>query len=555
MKRHNSTMNVRAEVNVPAKGSITQTIIKVRRNVETCQYQEVEPWHHQRSVLEKATNPWSNSSVYFLQLVLLTSSRIKVIRFIYILFPVIWFLLQIKAWNDYHTKDMGIFQPAEKYIVDVDMNGIILTAPRNATKHHRKTGLLQFSTMQNENHQMDSYSGMWWVRRDVFVSHWNASSPCRNYEAASYKLFNELTDANIYLTKDWLDFSVEHLSHYFKLLDIESLPTFEGMIKSYLRTTTKKYSKARNTLFHDTLAVLPVYFSDSDITCDWEVLVNDIGVNKDKFHCLYMYSLSATLKSLWQAGIRRVVLAGNFIDDAPIVRQAISTFWNFGPGQDGSNMDVQYVYVSNEGHNNGVPCNTLDQLQAALSNYMTGFERAQWLGESKSMQDSWRYVYFSEPDLLLHSRLSALSALQQALDDGKILTAHRLQLLKHEVNAPPNHTHPYSLFLPNHKHFANFIDLYGDAGDSCCDAGNWWPGIDDHPKCENWWYLCGFIDDNDAIGIKSREQAYRNHQRLMAYPNIRIRNNGMNVPVVHAHGRVCIPKKGNEGCHSDGTSA
>ena len=213
-------------------------------------------------------------------------------------------------------------------------------------------------------------------------------------------------------------------------------------------------------------------------------------------------------------------------------------------------MDVQYVYIPNEGNNTGVPCNTLDQLQAALSYYMTGPDRAQWLGADKNTQDGWRYVYFSEPDLLLHSRLSALPALQQALDDGKLLTAHRLQLMKHEVDAPPNHSNPYSLFLPNYKHFAEFIDLDGNAGDSCCDAGNWWPGIDDSPKCENnWWYLCGFIDEED-YRIESREQAYTNHQRLMAYPNIRIRD-GMNVPVVQAHGRVCIPQQGIGGCDSE----
>jgi hypothetical protein len=121
--------------------------------------------------------------------------------------------------------------------------------------------------------------------------------------------------------------------------------------------------------------------------------------------------------------------------------------------------------------------------------------------------------------------------------------------MKHEVDAPPNHTNTYSLFLPNHKQFSDFIDLDGDAGDSCCDAGNWWPGIDDYPKCNNFWYLCGFIDD-DNVKIDNREEAYTHHKRLLAYPNIRLRN-GMNVPVVQAHGRVCYPKKRDDsGCTS-----
>jgi hypothetical protein len=543
-------MNARIDINAQLKGSISPTTLKVKQYLESNRVHEVEPLRSKLSVV--AIERHARNGCWVCSLAQMKYRRRRVAQIVLLLILMLWVLIQIKVWKDCHNDDIGIVQPIERYINDFDMSSVVKKSPTNATKHQRTTELLQFSTMNNENHQIDSYSGMWWVRRDVFVSKWNATSRCANYEAASFKLFNEVTDDNIYMTKDWLDFSVEHLSHYFKQLDAVSLPTFEGMIRRFLQAPTKKNSKSRHSVFHYTLAVLPIYFSDSDALCDWDISLDDVENYKGQVRCLYMYSLSATLKSLWQSGIRRVVLAGNLGDHVPIVQQAISTFWNFGPGQDGSNMDIQYVYVPGEGISNNMPCNTLDQLQAALSYYMTNGERAQWLGEKQDVQDGWRYVYFSEPDLLLHSRLSAVPALQQALDDGQLLTAHRLQLMKHEVDAPPNHPNPYSLFLPNYQQFADFIDLDGgDGGDSCCDAGNWWPGMDDYPKCNNWWYLCGFIDDDENEIIESREQAYRTHQRLMKYPNIRLRN-GMTVPVVHAHGRVCIPKRSTDGgCHSE----
>ena len=461
-----------------------------------------------------------------------------------LLFIIIWITLQVAVWKNHHSSDISTttIPPIERS----RRNLVVMTTPATndtTTPATRTSDLLQFSTMTDENHTMDSYSGMWWVRRDVFVSHWDASIGCRNYEAASYKLFNAVSEDRIYLTRDWLDLSVEHLSQYFKLLDVESLPAAEGIIQTYLEApTTAKSSETRHSVFHETLAVLPVHFFDPDVACHG-VLVNDVETLREKNRCLYMYSLAATLKSLWRAGIPRVVLAGNFPEEPPIVRQAIRLFHSAGPGRDGSNIEVQYVYVvPNEGHNNGIPCDALDQLQSALSYYMTGDARAQWLGDNLETHERWRYIYFSEPDLVLQARLGSRSGIPPALEEGKLFTAHRFQLMKHEVNALPHHPDVYSLFLPNHEKFSNFIDLHGNNGDdSCCDAGNWWPGVDDSPKCDSWWYLCGY-----QAGMTDRDEAYRHHHRLWAsYPNIRL-GDGLRVPVVQAHGRVCLPRRG--GC-------
>ncbi len=539
-------MNVHPHLNTKTGDTSSEAILKVER----LSFRSHEVIFAKKPSIERSKRSASWST-------LLKCISERTMRPLCLLFTIIWITLQITVWTNYHSSDISTtgIPPIERS----SRNLALMTTPStNTTIPTRKTDLLQFSTMTNENHTMDSYSGMWWVRRDVFVSHWDASMGCRNYEAASYKMFNAVSADNIYLTRDWLDLSVEHLSHYFKLLDVESLPAAEGILQAYLEAPTMtKSSKTRHSVVHETLAVLPVHFSDPDVACDG-VLVNDAETLNEKNRCLYMYSLSATLKSLWRAGIPRVILAGNFPEEPPIVQQAIRLFHSVGPGRDGSNIDIQYVYVvSNEGHNNGIPCDALDQLQSALSYYMTGDARAQWLGNDPATQERWRYIYFSEPDLVLHARLLARSGIPEALEQGKLLTAHRFQLMKHEVNAPPQHPDVYSLFLPNHEKFSDLINLNdnnndADNGDdngydSCCDAGNWWPGVDDSPKCDSWWYLCGY-----QTGITDRDEAYRNHYRLWAYPNVRLLD-GLNVPVVQAHGRVCLPRRG--GCGSTSTTS
>lgn len=227
-------MNVHTDHNAHANGIISPTLLKVKRSSEGLRVNNVEPLKSKRTVVKR-----NERERYWMQCFLIAQMkkcrRRSVIQLVFVLILLLWVLLQMKAWKDYHIGDVDIIQPMERYIIDVEVSSAVMASLTNTVKHQRKTGLLQFSTMQNENHQIDSYSGMWWVRRDVFVSHWNASVPCGNYEAASFKLFNNVADDNICMAKDWLDFSVEHLSHYFKQLDIGSLPTFEGLIKNIFR--------------------------------------------------------------------------------------------------------------------------------------------------------------------------------------------------------------------------------------------------------------------------------------------------------------------------------
>jgi hypothetical protein len=48
----------------------------------------------------------------------------------------------------------------------------------------------------------------------------------------------------------------------------------------------------------------------------------------------------------------------------------------------------------------------------------------------------WKYVFYSEPDLALNSRASAIPALTAELASGKLIAAHRLQPIPHAFDFP-----------------------------------------------------------------------------------------------------------------------
>jgi len=100
------------------------------------------------------------------------------------------------------------------------------------------------------------------------------------------------------------------------------------------------------------------------------------------------------------------------------------------------------------------------------------------LGETPTR---WKYVYFTEPDLVIHTRSASLPYFRKPLDGGRTLSAFRFQLMPHESNFPQHFD--LGRLLPNKGHFAEFVDLNPEAGDACCDNGPHWPGLTEHEKC------------------------------------------------------------------------
>jgi hypothetical protein len=68
---------------------------------------------------------------------------------------------------------------------------------------------------------------------------------------------------------------------------------------------------------------------------------------------------------------------------------------------------------------------------------MTATEIENWLGDKHMLNATrWKYVFYSEPDLALNSRASAIPALTAEHASGKLIAAHRLQPIPHAFDFP-----------------------------------------------------------------------------------------------------------------------
>ena len=170
---------------------------------------------------------------------------------------------------------------------------------------------------------------------------------------------------------------------------------------------------------------------------------------------------------------------------------------------------------------------------------MSTFKVKRWLGENPSQ---WKYVYFSEPDLVLHTRPHGLEAIAQKLQQqhGTLMAAHRFNLLPHAVDFP---YYPWpGKLIPNQDVFSYFHDLAPLSGDACCDAGEFHPGEDDYDYCWRW-FDCGTRQQEEAITNVTRMREA--HKRIVGYPMVRL-TTGLRVPLVQEHARRCVPVRNGE---------
>lgn len=360
------------------------------------------------------------------------------------------------------------------------------------------------------------FSGMWWGTRKVAES---LHPPKIMYASATYAAYNKVGRPNITLTQDWMDFSVEHLSAFVKMLPQtrETKAIYTSILQSYIkRASASRFSITE--VANSTLAMLPIFVSDKHL--------NDT-------ESLEMYSLAATVVSIWRLGIPRVVIAGNTESEPVMLRETRALV--------PASIEIAYVHYPVEKNNKGLilgPVLAVRRMKLALTGKLDSNEQQKWFGENSL---SWKYIYFSEPDLPVFTRQSSLAALGFQLKQNKLLVAHRLQPVAHEIDFPApellNNTVPKSGTLGELQDLT-FLD-------SCCDAGNYFPGIEGikHPQ---FWYDIGFRPfemRKNRKRLSDLQAVQSRNERLMSYPMIRL-NDGLRVPLVNQHARLCIPVNG-----------
>ncbi|KAG7343656.1 hypothetical protein IV203_021664 [Nitzschia inconspicua] len=369
-------------------------------------------------------------------------------------------------------------------------------------------------TFTTDTNTLEVYSAAWWqsVKRCLEFP----IDEITNIEGATYIPVLERGRGldDIRMTVDFMDFMVEHLSHCYKWPGDDILAYATERIQFATELMVKKgLQQPPSSIMQTTLAVIP-FATDTD---------NPI------YQRTLQEAMAATIASLLQYGIGRVVIVGHFAQDSIL----------------------QLAFVHTKGDGELVPKEALRGLKQALQGKIdeNGLVPEMWLGpklptnqQSKSegarypwTSWNWEFIYFTEPDQILNARLTP--SFLEAMKGGGIILPHRLQPIPMSSifwGLTTEKTAPFQRQKP--------IFSMDSEVDACCDLGpNSTTGIIEAEKanCADFWWGCSYDDG-------------ANH--FQDYDLIRATTG-----VVHfaadEHARKCRPVKGGRGTFVDVTKA
>ncbi|KAG7373603.1 hypothetical protein IV203_034327 [Nitzschia inconspicua] len=296
-------------------------------------------------------------------------------------------------------------------------------------------------------------------------------------------------------------------------------------------------------------------------------------------------AMAATIASLLQYGIGRVVVVGHFVTDSILVQNVFLQLQVLYDQTDnvideiknstlpfqvdlkrqlddgGETIVQQLAFVHTTGDGKLVPKESLRGLQQALQGKVdsNGQEPEIWLGpklstkqqqqqqqqQQQSTSDDnndhhypwkawkWEYIYFTEPDQIVNARFTP--SFLEAMDEGGIVMPHRLQPIPHRSDFSGLSKSNLAPF-PRPKRILSMDPEL----DACCDLGyesN--TGIIESMKANypGIWWGC-FYDD----GAK----------HMQDYDLIRVTTGVVHI-AADGHARKCRPVKGGRGTCIDVT--
>ncbi|CAJ1965810.1 unnamed protein product [Cylindrotheca closterium] len=373
---------------------------------------------------------------------------------------------------------------------------------------------------------------------------------------------------------DWTEFSVEHLSKWWKwlfILEDSNSATFDKVIsflENYLRKLASSSSSSLlKTQGQSTTPPPPTTTTPLHPTIAMVAFAPYVGKLEDRADKLTSHALAATLGSLYKVGFGRIVVTCHGDHDQVLVEEAFRLLASYAVPSSPVTIitgvtvllgqtEIACVQINDETWlktkwvDFNMPRAAVLGMRLSLMGRLPG--RAEWLG---TLQDPsyWRYVYLTEPDTILYTKPSVLPLLKQGLDDGLAFFPHRLQPLPHESDLPTSldrhQSDPYAgSFLPNVGSFSNLTLLTKD--DHCCDEGNFLLDNSDHgynyytfEDCGRWW-SCGFVDPNTLQATLSLAEVEDRHRRLLPYtPLLRLEEGMAIVFGSTERGRKCRPSK------------
>ena len=424
---------------------------------------------------------------------------------------------------------------------------------------------------KSEQGVSSTYSGMWWMSVDAMLG-----VPYKKtdfLESVSFRAYRNA--AEVMAPVDWLDLNVEHLSKYVKHFNgfddgevgRKVRDRVADMLERYIEKARATCHQATQPAVSSTIALLPFH----------------IPPGKDGAR-LATLEIAATLASLWNVGFPRAVIVGV----SKIEQQAFARIGELlTEHRKARGMELVYVQMSRKGlptttrglinvppaavirfqsvvkkyrdmngmgDENSARQNATAQYKAVMQNSTKNVEA--WLGADPTR---WAYIYFSEPDLLLHLRPGIVPALANHLERGHLVAAHRLHPVPHMRQFRDIHENSTAeeaaqlerMVLPDLGTFAGVYSLDEAQGHACCDQGIFFPSNRPDPfrqypvrktgMCENNWAYCGFKktgpNHSDWAGI------LKQHGMLLPHALVSLER-GTGWPLVQASQRACTPQTG-----------
>ena len=401
----------------------------------------------------------------------------------------------------------------------------------------------------------DAFSATWWTVVSNFLKVEKFESVSQTPEDGVFELLR-VNGKNTVMTTDWLDFSVEHMSKWWKALDFPHVHSQQAVNKvintltNYV--TSRKMMNAQTKVPQETLVVVAYMPSKTSY----------------KSEEITKWSLVATLSSFIAVGMGRIVVSGRLPEEEELIVDAFDIvkkqFQLNGPTP---TTELSFCLAMDEAYNDAgtrfnIPVSALKKLRHVLLGDASEGDIQCWLGGGTTtmsikkedavnklepiVQSKWKYIALTEPDTLLTIRPSSLEALGKKLKEGYILAPHRLQPIPHGsdfkglgIEKDKYHLIPAAGYF-EHVHALSSNEM------SCCDAGPFKPVFVEktiHDFGTQWW-MQGFweITKNNPNETMSVEYA---HKLLLPYPLIRLVD-GTAVTFCGANsGRMCRPGIGD----------
>jgi len=262
--------------------------------------------------------------------------------------------------------------------------------------------------------------------------------------------------SRVRMTADWLDLNVEHWSKYIKMLDLDkdqdqgpvAYDVLQRKFQSYIDRIPNlpwpyQQGGSGSALVPESIA------TTQTIAIVTHGVVGRKGDAMSRSTKTGLRAVVCTLLSLWQIGIPRVLIVVQSLkeDKEPllkvldeVVQKTKERPLEFeivtGVGDREQDLTPLKEYNIAKGAFRGLlwalspsdsPPGSEGMDAAAIQQH-----RKLWLGENY-VEGKFHYVYYTESDQVLNTRRKALPSLTRQLRLGRILSAHRLQVLPYQV--------------------------------------------------------------------------------------------------------------------------